>query len=147
MKCLGIFSPSKSSRGFVFKSVLVLCYQKPGTEVYQARKISPILCGVRFNLAMEKSDGDGALESRAIEVVRDVFTRTGFSFWPLKLRHTSGAVKHLCKARQGDVLLKSVRCLTTRLWALFLYNCMGAAGCQLLCYTSLLFLNKKLLKS
>ena len=147
MKCLGIFSPSKSSHGFVFKSVLVLYYQKPGTEVCQTRKISPILCSVRFNLAMEKSDGDGALESRAIEVVRDVFTRTGFSFWPPRSRHPSGAVKQLCKARQGDVLLKSVRCLPTPLWALFLYNCMGAAGCQLLCYTSLLFLNKKLLKS
>lgn len=59
---------------------------KPGTEARQTRKISPILHGVRFNLAMEKSNGDGAAESGAIKVVRDVFTRTGFSFQPPRPR-------------------------------------------------------------
>lgn len=76
---------------FSLNSPLFCVLRKPGTEPCQTCKILPILHGVRFNLAMEKSNGDGAAESRAVKVVRDVFTRTGFSFRPPRPRYLSGA--------------------------------------------------------
>lgn len=60
-----------------------------------------ILHGVRFNLATEKSNGDRALESGAIKVVRDVFTRTGFSSQPPRLRYPSGACQATLQGKAG----------------------------------------------
>lgn len=76
--------------------------RKLAEKYVRQAKMPSILGGVRFNLAAAKSDGDGAWGSSAMEVVSDVFTRTGFSFRPPRLRHPSGAVKQLCQARQGD---------------------------------------------
>jgi len=46
-----VLSPSKGSHRFLFKSVFVFYYQKPGTEACQTSKILSILHGVSFNLA------------------------------------------------------------------------------------------------
>ena len=84
----------------------VLHYWKSGTEACQTSKILSILQGVRFNLATEKSNGDGAPESRAIKVVRDVFTRTGFSFWPPRLRYPGGACQATLQGKAGRCFLE-----------------------------------------
>lgn len=148
MTYFGTFSFSKGSHSFLFKSKFILYYWKPGTQACQTSKVLSILHGVRFNLATEKSNRDGAPESRAIKVVRDVFTRTGFSFRPPKTEISQWGLSSN-SARQGREMLpwnqfdvcphpSGHRCCTT-VWE--------QQGCQLWFYTSLLFLNKKFSRS
>lgn len=106
MTYFGTFSSSKGSHSFLFKSKFILYYWKPGTQACQTSKVLSILHGVRFNLATEKSNRDGAPESRAIKVVRDVFTRTGFSFRPPRLRYPSGACQATLQGKAGRCCLE-----------------------------------------
>lgn len=126
--CFGTSSPSKGSHRALFTSLFVLCYWEPGTEGCLTSKIPSILHGVRFNLATEKSNGDGALERRAMKVVRDVFTRTGFSSRPPRLRCPSGACQATLQGKAGNVPLKSVRWLPAPLWAPLSHDCMATAA-------------------
>lgn len=140
--------PPRAAMDFSLNSTFVLHYRKPGTEACQTSKILSILHGVRFNLSTEKSNGDGAPASRAIKVVRDVFTRTGFSFRPLQDGDLPvGLVKQLGTARQGDAALESARCLPASPGHRCHTTPWEQQGCQLCFYTSLLFLNKKLSRS
>lgn len=141
--------PSKGSHGFLFKFVFGLYYQKPGREACQTSKILSILHGVRFNLATEKSNGDGTLSGKQSHkscqrcVYKD---RVFLSASKTEISQRGFSSK---SARQGREMLhwnhcdvcphpSGHRCRMT-VWE--------QQGCQLWFYTSLLVLNQKLSRS